>query len=163
MAKKYNLDYEENLDISDINFNEKVEKEIENKNFFGAFLLIHSYLDSFLRDWIFYCGDVEYWKKSKDLPERVVEQVDRLSFSDLIHIHVTMGNIDYENFRRLLNFNQFRNHLAHGIITIKLDSKKTKKELMRQTSEGLKLCNIIARLNIKFLKNKVGVFSNKRR
>lgn len=144
--KKHKFEYIE-VDISQPSYERTVSERITKKDELGAFLLIHSYIVAILKDLLFYCGQ---WK-AEEIPPNTLSDIERVNFNELMHIHLALGNISYPLFKRLKIFNQLRNELAHKIMYIDVDAKKTREELGRQTEEGLRLCRALHAIYKHFL------------
>ena len=127
----------EPIDFEKVDYKSKILDEINNGRELNALFFIHSYIEGYLTQLIFVTGDKEMPKISRDMQD----SIDRIGFNDLLHVNAMLGNINEKLFAKLKIFNKSRNELVHKIITIDVQSEKTRKKFKRIVIDALEACN----------------------
>jgi hypothetical protein len=128
----------------------EVEKELNENRELNAFMLIHGYIEAYLREWLFVYG-----KSSKEsLKENILDDFDRMSFRNLVIIHSILGNINVKLFDKIQQLNKLRNDLAHELIQIDMNDNKNKKKIGNSARNGISICDEIFNLYKKRLDEK---------
>src|SRR3989344_2607458 len=105
-----------------IDYRKEVISELDNGREITSLLLIHGYIEAFLREWIFISG-----KNTKiELGKRFMKELEHISFKNLLLIHLSLGNINPGMYNNILRLNNVRNTLAHRLIIIDYSSKTNK-------------------------------------
>ncbi len=131
-------------------YSSEVKAEISAGREVNALFLIHGFIDSYLREWLFIIG-----KSTKDaIKKTVVEETERISFHHILIIHTILGNIDHALHGKLEQLNRTRNNLAHGLVSIDLQNEKTKRSIGNSSRSGIKICDNIFDLYKKDLDRK---------
>ncbi len=119
---------------------QKIEKELDEKRSINALLLAYGYIEAYLLEIIIYSGRIQW----TELKQKIIENIQRINFNTLLHINLVLGNISYELYTRILEFNKKRNKIVHELISLDLNSKKTKKMINRQVKNAIEICKILA-------------------
>lgn len=121
------------------NYASEINKELKEGRELNAFMLIHGYIEAYLREWLFVSGTI-----SKDrLTKEIIHDFDRMSFKNLILIHAILGSFDLKLFNKITKINELRNDLAHELIQIDMNDQKNKKKIGDSARFGIKICDEI--------------------
>lgn len=119
-----------------IDYEAETKKELNN-NELNAFLLIHGYIEAYLREWLFIIGGI---KKTK-VASRIIKETERITFSTLLIIHLILGNIDQELYDKLSKMNKMRNALVHELIKVDMESIKNREKIKKATLAAITFCD----------------------
>jgi len=122
------------------NYREKVNAELEEGRELNALLLIHGYIDAYLREWLFVCGS----GKKAALSGQLQKGYARIGFGSIVLVHFILGNISFEQYSRLVSFNARRNELAHGLVMIDTKDERTRRKMRQIAAGGMAACDQIA-------------------
>lgn len=151
------LAYKQNLEFDKIDYKKEVNEELESGRELNAFLLIHGYIEAYLRDWLFVTGPIQKNKFSKE----IISNIDRMGFYNLLHVHVILGHIDKNLYSKIRELNEKRNSIAHRLIIIDTNNTKTKKYLKKIVLSGIDVCGEVFKLYRKTLDEKQHMLDNK--
>ncbi len=73
-----------------------------------------------------------------------MENIEKISFTNLLHINLIIGNISSSIYERIQTFNKKRNTIVHELISIDLASEKERKNLEKQIRNAMSLCTYLA-------------------
>lgn len=121
------------------NYREKVSAELADGRELNALLLIHGYIDAYLREWLFICGS----GRKAALSEQLQKSYARIGFGSILLLHFILGNIGFELYNRLVSFNSQRNGLAHELIRIDTKDERTRRKIRQIVGNGLAVCDEI--------------------
>lgn len=123
-------------------YRKEVISELDNGREITALLLIHGYIEAFLREWIFISGK----NTKKELGKAFINELERINFKSLLLIHLSLGNINPGMYNNILRLNNVRNTLAHKLIIIDYSSKANKEKIQNHVRESISACEEIAKL-----------------
>lgn len=130
------------IPFDQIDYRKEVLSELENGREITALLLIHGYIEAFLRAWIFISG-----KNTKiEMGKGFMKELERISFKNLLLIHLSLGNINPGMYNNILRLNNVRNTLAHKLIIIDYSSKANKEKIQNHVRDSVSACEEIAML-----------------
>lgn len=139
--------------FQNIDYKTEVNAELTSGRELNALLLIHGYIEAYLREWLFIVG-----KSSKDkLKKTIIEETGRINFKNVLLIHAILGNVDVILYEKTSEINRVRNDLAHDIITIDMNDEKTKKKIRKFVTVGIQVCDEIFKLYKQSLDKKAGL------
>jgi len=141
--------------LEDIDYKREVNLELENGREINALLLIHGYIEAYLLEWLLICGR---FPLSKKISNKIVKEIERLGFNNLLHIHFILGNIDESLYLKAKELNEARNKFAHQIINIDISDKETRDEIRKIVLKGIDLCDEIFKLYRRTLDEKSKMF-----
>lgn len=136
--------------FNQMNFNKMISKEIKFNRPINALLLSHGFVEAYLREWLLYTGDLN----KRVLNENDSESYDRISFKNILTVHLVINSFDYPLYKRINELNESRNKFAHEILSVNLNNKQTKRELKKAIKNGLFVCEQIKAGYEKMLKHK---------
>lgn len=125
-----------------IDYKKEVISELENGREITALLLIHGYIEAFLREWIFISGK----NTKRELGKAFVNELERISLKSLLLIHFSLGNINPSIYNNILRLNNVRNTLAHKLIIIDYSNKVNKEKIQKHVRDSISACEEIAKL-----------------
>ena len=130
------------IPFDQVDYRKEVLSELDNGREITALLLIHGYIEAFLREWIFISG-----KNTKiELGKGFMKELGRISLKNLLFIHLSLGNISPVIYNNILSLNNVRNTLAHKLIIIDYSSKVNKEKIQNHVKNSISLCEEIAML-----------------
>jgi len=125
--------------FTEADYKKEVSSELKDGRVLNAFLLIHSYIESYLTEWILISGEGGFSKE-------ITDKISRKQISELILIHRIVGNINEQLYSRLIKISRFRNKITHELATIEIGDNKTVEDIKRKTEEGIDICGEIFKL-----------------
>lgn len=128
-------------------YKSKVESEMGSGREINALFLVHGYIESYLREWLFIGGEI----KKEELKQKVINSIERLSFQNLYINHVMLGNIDIKLYDELEQIKEIRNLFAHELVKIDFNTKKSKNTIKEKVTFAVDVCEEIVKLYKKAL------------
>src|SRR3989338_575963 len=125
-----------------IDYKTEIISELNNGREITALLLIHGYIEAFLREWIFINGKIT----KKELSKKIINEFYRINFKNLLLIHLSLGNVDQEIYNNILHLNNVRNTLAHNLIIIDYANKINKEKIQNHVMDSIEVCEKIINL-----------------
>ncbi len=125
----------------------KIEKE---KSSIAALFLESSAIESYLSSFISLTG--KKMSKGTHTPHNGVEEsIKKMGFNQLLSITNDLGVINDNLYKKLNNFAERRNQIAHNLIGIDLDAIENTNEIKSLVSIGLELCKSLSKLHTEML------------
>lgn len=140
------INYDPKL-LEEENIIKKISEEIEGDRIINALLLAHGFIEAYLLEILLYSGQINI----KSLNKKVIENIERISFNNLLHINLVIDNIPFELYQKIINFNKKRNEIVHEMISIDIHDQKIKKKIEKQVKNAIDICNHLS----KIYKNKI--------
>lgn len=125
--------------FAEAKYAEEVTAELNKGRELNAFLQVFGYIEGYLREWMMISGA----SQNLHFHKNILEAIERVTFHNICLFHLIIGNIDNNLYKKLTTLSQFRNMLAHKIVTIDIDNNKTKWDIKRKTLEGIRVCEHI--------------------
>lgn len=75
-----------------------------------------------------------------------MNELERISFKNLLLIHLSLGNINPEMYNNVLRLNNVRNTLAHRLIIIDYSNKANKEKIQNHVLNSITAYEEIAKL-----------------
>lgn len=130
---------------------EKVNKELNEGRELNAFFLVHGYVEAYLLQWILVSGNLNQKQK---FSEKVADSIERITFSNLLHVNLMLGNIDEELYEKIKSFNNQRNNFAHYLITFDIADPKIREKMGKIARNGIEIMKRISEMYTITLDNK---------
>jgi hypothetical protein len=127
------------LDFNEIDYENQVSTDLTSNRELSALLLVHGFIEAFLREWLFYSGSAN----KQDHSPGLIKQIERIQFRQLLLVHSALGNIKEKEFSELMHFNKMRNKVAHNLVKINYKDETFRKEVSELVTVGLSLCKNI--------------------
>jgi len=129
------------------NIIKRISEEIKSDRIINALLLAHGFIEAYLLEILLYSGQINI----KTLNKKVIENIERISFNNLLHINLVIDNISFELYQKIINFNKKRNEIVHEMISIDINDQKIKKKIEKQVKNAIDICNHLSTI----YKNKI--------
>ena len=143
MSKKFNPNP---TPFGERDYKKEVMQELEKGTVLNVFFLIFSYIESYLRDWLFISGS----KTKKDF-KGLMENIERISFTNILLFHLILGNFDIILYKKINGLSKLRNKLAHELVTLDLNADTNKKYIEKNIKFAINTCEEIVKLYKKSL------------
>ncbi|GEM_PF-2856728 len=134
-------------------------KELKSGELLTSFLLAHSLIESYLLE-IFIYSSMTY-PKFRKLNKKVFSNLERIGFSNLIHINLILGNVPFTLYKEIVDFNRKRNIFVHELISLDLNDRRTQDKIKKSVKRGLEICQNLSVKYKKILDTTGSSFSNR--
>ena len=125
-----------------IDYRKEIISELANDREITALLLVHGYIEAFLREWIFISGKNMKMGSNK----WYARELEHINFKNILLIHLSLGNIDPVIYNNILRLNNVRNTLAHKLIIIDYSNKMNKEKIHGHVMNSISVCEEIVKL-----------------
>ncbi len=149
---KYNLQFL----LNDKDIISKIKNEVKENRLLNALLLAHGYIEAYLFELILYSGEKPI--NIKSFSKNTIENIERINFNTLLHINLILSNIPFDLYKRILEFNKYRNNIVHGLVGIDLRNEKEKKNMIKQIKNAMEIIPILYKIYDRKIKEKSEIF-----
>jgi hypothetical protein len=94
----------------------------------------------------------------KSFSKNTIENIERINFNTLLHINLILSNIPFDLYKRILEFNKYRNNIVHGLVGIDLRNEKEKKNMIKQIKNAMEIIPILYKIYDRKIKEKSEIF-----
>lgn len=136
------------VDLNKDSYVEKVKSELDQSRELNALFLVHGYVEAYLSNWIFISGKTV---QKREFSQTVSDSIERISFSNLLHVNLMLQNIDEVLYTKIKQFNKQRNDFAHELITIDVNEQKIKEKMKKIVKNGIDILEEVSKLYTKNL------------
>ena len=125
---------------------QRISREVAAGRLINALLLSHGYIEAYLLEILLYSGPYPLSRRAlrASFSRRIVEHIEKISFTNLLHINLIIGNVSPSLYERIQTFNKKRNTIVHELISIDLTSEKEQRMIEKQIQNAMTICTTLA-------------------
>lgn len=128
----------------------RINEEVKKGRTINAFLLAHGFIEAYLLEILLYSGRIN----AKKISKKIIDDIERASFKNLLNINLILGNVSFELYNKIADFNKQRNDIVHGLIGIDTNNPKIEKKLKRQIKNAVEICKQLSCIYKRKIKEK---------
>ena len=142
------------VDLNKDSYVEKGKSELDHHRELNALFLVHGYVEAYLSNWIFISGKTV---QKREFSQSVSDSIERISFSNLLHVNLMLQNIDEVLYTKIKQFNKQRNDFAHELITIDVNEPKIKEKMEKIVKNGIDILEDVSKSYSKTLEERAKI------
>ncbi len=121
----------------------RTKRLLQTKNYLSAFLLVFSYLESYLLQLLMIKSFNIKKLSKKVIKKKLKDKIERFTFNQILLFNFISSNISFEEYQKIESIATNRNKFTHDLISIDIKNKKINLKLKSLTIETMKLSKVL--------------------